>query len=68
VAFQQGSGQQSGGQLVGLPVPQSLTDVAKWMARYRYDVDWSSLDYLKGAARIQAPILLFQGTADQTVP
>jgi uncharacterized protein len=54
--------------LVGLAVPRSLTNVAKWMAGYRYGVDWSSLDYLKGAARIQAPILLFQGTADHTVP
>jgi alpha-beta hydrolase superfamily lysophospholipase len=54
--------------LVGLPLPQSLTDVAKWIARYRYDVDWASLDYLNDAARIHAPILLFQGTADQTVP
>ena len=54
--------------LIGLPLPQSLTDVAKWIAGWRYGVDWSSLDYLNGAARIQAPILLFQGTADQTVP
>jgi len=54
--------------LVGLPLPQSLTDVAKWIAGYRYGVDWSSLDYLNGAANIHAPILLFQGTADQTVP
>jgi alpha-beta hydrolase superfamily lysophospholipase len=54
--------------LVGLPLPQSLTDVAKWMAGWRYGVDWSSLDYLKAAARIHAPMLLFQGTADQTVP
>ncbi len=54
--------------LVGLPVPQSLTDMAKWIAGWRYGVDWSSLDYLEGAAKIHAPILLFQGTADQTVP
>jgi hypothetical protein len=54
--------------LVGLPLPQSLTNVAKWIARYRYGVEWSSLDYLSDAARIHAPILLFQGTADQTVP
>jgi hypothetical protein len=54
--------------LVGLPLPQSLTNVAKWVAGWRYGVDWSSLDYLKGAARLHAPVLLFQGTADQTVP
>jgi alpha-beta hydrolase superfamily lysophospholipase len=54
--------------LVGLSLPQSLTDVAKWIASWRYDVDWRSLDYLHGAAKLQAPILLFQGTADQRVP
>jgi len=31
-------------------------------------VDWTSLDYLNGAAKLQAPILLFQGTADTRVP
>ena len=54
--------------LVGLPLPQSLTDVAKWVASWRYGVDWPSLDYLRGAAKLQPPILLFQGTTDQTVP
>ena len=54
--------------LVGLALPQSLTDVAKWIAGWRYGVDWRSLDYLDGAARLQAPILLFQGTADTRVP
>jgi alpha-beta hydrolase superfamily lysophospholipase len=54
--------------LVGLPLPQSLTDVAKWIASWRYGVDWRSLDYLRGAAKLQAPILLFQGTADTKVP
>jgi hypothetical protein len=54
--------------LVGLPLPQSLTDVAKWIAGWRYGVDWRSLDYLHGVATLQAPILLFQGTADKTVP
>jgi alpha-beta hydrolase superfamily lysophospholipase len=54
--------------LVGLPLPQSLTDVAKWIAGWRYGVDWGSLDYLDGAAKLQAPILLFQGTADKRVP
>jgi alpha-beta hydrolase superfamily lysophospholipase len=54
--------------LVGLPLPQSLTDVAKWIASWRYDVDWGSLNYLRGAGKLQAPILLFHGTADTRVP
>jgi uncharacterized protein len=54
--------------LIGLPLPQSLTAVAKWIAGWRYGVDWGSLDYLDGVAKLRAPILLFQGTADKTVP
>ena len=54
--------------LVGLPLPQSLTDVAKWIASWRYGVEWGSLDYLDGAAKLQTPILLFHGTADTRVP
>jgi alpha-beta hydrolase superfamily lysophospholipase len=54
--------------LVGLPLPQSLTDVAKWIAGWRYGVEWGSLDYLQGAGKLPAPILLFHGTADTRVP
>jgi uncharacterized protein len=54
--------------LVGLPLPQSLTEVAKSIAGWRYGVDWGSLDYLDGAATLQAPILLFHGSADTRVP
>jgi uncharacterized protein len=54
--------------LVGLPLPQSLTAVAKWIASWRYRVDWGSLDYLHRAGKLQAPILLFHGTADTRVP
>lgn len=28
--------------IIGLPLPQSLTDVAKWIASYRYQVNWSA--------------------------
>ena len=54
--------------VVGLPLPQSLTDVAKWIAGWRYDVDWAGLNYLARADAMRVPILVFQGTADQTVP
>jgi hypothetical protein len=54
--------------LVGLPLPQSLTDVATWIAGWRYGVDWGSLDYLHRAGKLQAPILLFHGSADTRVP
>jgi len=54
--------------VVGLPLPQSLTDVAKWIAGWRYDVDWKGLNYLAQADALRIPILLFQGAVDQTVP
>ena len=54
--------------LVGLPLPRSLTAVAKGIAGWRYGVEWGSLDYLDGAAKLRAPILLFHGTADTRVP
>lgn len=52
--------------LVGTHLPQSLTDVAKWDASLRYGIDWASMDYLSQEPPV--PVLLFQGTADRTVP
>lgn len=54
--------------VLGLPLPRSLTDVAKWLASIRFGVNWGALDYLPHAGRIHAPVLLFQGAADTTVP
>lgn len=54
--------------LVGLPLPQSLTDVAKWMATVRYGVEWGQLNYLSKDKQLKTPILLFQGLGDKTVP
>ena len=54
--------------LVGLPIPQSLTDVAKWFAGMRYDIDWSGTNYLNDLSGVVVPILLFQGTDDGSVP
>ncbi|HET6712378.1 MAG TPA: alpha/beta fold hydrolase [Actinomycetota bacterium] len=54
--------------LIGLPLPQSLTSVAKWMADLRFDVDWPQLDYLADTSRYDVPFLIFHGTDDTTVP
>jgi uncharacterized protein len=54
--------------LVGLPIPGSLTAAAKWIAGWRYGVDWANADYLASDALLRAPILLFQGTGDKIVP
>lgn len=54
--------------VIGLPIPRSLVATAKGIASLRYGVNFASLDYLAADARLNAPILLFQGTADKTVP
>jgi pimeloyl-ACP methyl ester carboxylesterase len=54
--------------LIGLPVPQSLTTVAKFIGALRFDVDWSALDYIDDIEEIDVPILVFHGTDDTTVP
>lgn len=54
--------------LIGIPLPQSLTDSAKWISSLRFGVAWSQLDYLSKSNKFRAPILLFQGLNDKTVP
>ena len=54
--------------LVGVPVPPSLTAVAKWMAGWRFDVAWGDLDYLADADAFDVPFLVVHGTEDTTVP
>ncbi|MBI4338895.1 MAG: alpha/beta fold hydrolase [Chloroflexi bacterium] len=48
--------------------PTLVAAVAKGFSRVRFGVDWSALDYLKQIDRLRAPILLFHGAADDTVP
>ncbi len=54
--------------VVGLPIPGSLLGVAKLMSEIRYDIDFDDVNYLDRAARISAPVLVFHGTDDETVP
>lgn len=54
--------------VVGLPIPGSLLGVAKLMAELRYDIDLDDVNYLDRAALISAPILIFHGIDDETVP
>ncbi len=54
--------------LLGIPLPQSLTDSAKWISSLRFGVAWNQLNYLAKANKFSTPILLFQGLADKTVP
>lgn len=52
----------------GLAIPESLEDVAKWMVAFRYGVDFSAVDYSGKEGLIEVPLLVFQGSADTTVP
>jgi uncharacterized protein len=53
----------------GVPLPSSLTAVAKQIAAWRFGVEWDQLNYLaNGAKRYDVPILILHGTADTTVP
>ncbi|MEO8477741.1 MAG: alpha/beta fold hydrolase [Actinomycetota bacterium] len=53
----------------GVPLPSSLTAVAKQIAAWRFGIEWDQLNYLaNGAKRYDVPFLIFHGTADTTVP
>lgn len=54
--------------LVGLPVPSSLTWVAKTIGSLRLGVDWDEIDYVSRADGLEAPVLILHGTDDPSVP
>ena len=49
-------------------LPSFLTAIAKTIARFRFDIDWGTLDYLNRIGEISVPVLLFHGDGDETVP
>ena len=54
--------------LTPVTVPQSLTTVAKWIAGWRYGIDWNDTDYVTRSRGLQTPVLIIQGSGDETVP
>jgi len=54
--------------LTSVAVPRSLTSVAKWIAGWRYGIDWNDTDYVTRSRDLQTPILVIQGSGDKTVP
>ncbi|MFV1969912.1 MAG: alpha/beta hydrolase [Acidimicrobiia bacterium] len=54
--------------LIGVAVPKPLTSFAKWIASWRFDVDWDEVDYLAKSNELHAPMLIFHGTKDESVP
>ena len=55
-------------RILVLPLPGALTGLAKFLATLRFGVDFDKLNYLKRAEELSAPILLFQGSEDLSVP
>lgn len=51
-----------------LPIPESLEDAAIALVAFRYDVDFSAVDYSGKEGLIDVPILTLQGADDKTVP
>lgn len=54
--------------VVGLPVPPTLTWVAKTIGSLRFGVDWGDIDYVSRAEELTVPILILHGTDDPSVP
>lgn len=54
----------------GLPlkVPVTLTAAAMTIADLRYEIGWSSINYIDHHAPVGVPVLIFHGTEDETVP
>lgn len=54
--------------LTPITVPPSLTSVAKWIAGWRFDIDWDATNYVSRWRDLHTPMLIFQGTGDEAVP
>jgi pimeloyl-ACP methyl ester carboxylesterase len=48
--------------------PRLAVVVGKAVSRYRFDVDWGAVDYLRRADKLAVPVLLIHGDADKRVP
>ncbi|MGI9610570.1 MAG: hypothetical protein ACR2NL_09795 [Acidimicrobiia bacterium] len=54
--------------VIGTDIPTSLVTVAKFFAQVRFGLDWNELDYIPVASNVNFRMLVFHGTADDTVP
>ena len=54
--------------LLPIKIPGVLTQFAKSIAAWRFDINWSATDYLSQTNELHAPMLIFHGTRDTTVP
>jgi hypothetical protein len=54
--------------VIPLPLPGTLVWTAKRLSSIRFGVNWTALDYVSRAEQLNVPVLVFHGTADDTVP
>ncbi len=55
--------------IFGIPVPPTITWVAKFFTSLRMGVNWKALDYIEKAERsLRIPVLAIHGTADDSIP
>jgi pimeloyl-ACP methyl ester carboxylesterase len=55
--------------IFGIPVPPTVTWVAKFFASLRIDINWKALDYIEKSERsLRVPVLAIHGTEDDSVP
>lgn len=54
--------------LLPVKVPQPLTNFAKWISSWRFDVDWEASNYLEQTDNLAAPMLILHGSEDISVP
>ena len=59
---------QRGVPVLGVSIPGAITGIAKALTSLRFGVDFDDLDYLSQAHQLTAPVLLFHGDPDETVP
>lgn len=52
----------------GVPVPFTVTAIAKTLAALRASINWESIDYVRRVDGLSVPTLVFHGTEDTTVP
>ncbi len=51
-----------------IALPESLVSTAKWIAGWRFDIDWEALNYVERWRDLHTPTLIIQGTGDDTAP
>ncbi len=49
-------------------LPVFVSALAKWIAGWRFGIDWRALNYLDRADELSAPLLLLHGDADESIP